>query len=54
MPVNSTYPDYDANLAGWARARAVIPGEDEVKSAGEHFLPRLDAQTDDEGEVESD
>ena len=48
MPVNSTHLDYDANLAGWARARAVIAGEDAVKAAGERFLPRLDAQTDDE------
>ena len=48
MPVNSTHPDYDANLAAWSRARAVIAGEDAVKAAGERFLPRLDAQTDDE------
>ena len=48
MPVNSTHPDYDANLAAWSRARDVISGEDAVKSAGVRYLPRLDSQTDEE------
>ena len=48
MPVNSTHLDYDANLAAWLRARDVIAGEDVVKAAGERYLPRLDAQTDEE------
>src|ERR1041384_1153753 len=48
MPVNSTHPDYDANLAAWLRARDTIAGEDAVKSAGTRYLPRLDSQTDDE------
>ena len=48
MPVNSTHPDYDANLALWQRSRDVIAGEDAVKLAGETYLPRLDSQTDDE------
>ena len=48
MPVNSTHPDYDANLPAWLRARDVIAGEDAVKSAGVRYLPRLDSQTDEE------
>ena len=48
MPVNSTHPDYDANLPAWLRAREVISGEDAVKAAGLRYLPRLDSQTDDE------
>lgn len=48
MPVNSTHPDYDENLASWLRARDVIAGEDAVKSGGVRYLPRLDSQTDDE------
>jgi len=48
MPVNSTHPDYDASLPAWLRARDVIAGEDAIKAAGVKYLPRLDAQTDDE------
>lgn len=48
MPVNSTHPDYDENLAAWSRARNVMAGEDAVKSAGVLYLPRLDSQTDEE------
>jgi hypothetical protein len=48
MPVQSTHPDYDANLTAWLRARDVIAGEDAVKAAAEKYLPRLDSQTDDE------
>jgi hypothetical protein len=48
VPVNSTHPDYDANLIAWQRARDVIAGEDAVKTAGVKYLPRLDSQTDDE------
>jgi hypothetical protein len=48
MPVESTHVDYDAALPAWLRAREVFAGEDAVKSAGERYLPRLDAQTDDE------
>ncbi len=48
MSVNSTHPDYDASLPAWLRARDVIAGEDAVKSAGEKYLPRLEAQTDED------
>ncbi len=48
MPVNSTHPDYDAAAAEWSRARDVLAGEDAVKAGGEKYLPRLDAQTDEE------
>ena len=46
MSVNATHPEYDASLPAWLRARDVIAGEDAVKSAGEKYLPRLEAQTD--------
>ena len=48
MPVNSTHPDYDANVPAWSRARDVIAGEDAVKAAGIRYIPRLDSQTDEE------
>src|ERR1700675_874381 len=48
MPGDSTYPEYDANVTAWLRARDVIAGEDAVKAAGVRYLPRLDSQTDDE------
>ena len=48
MPVNSTHPDYDANIVAWQRARDVFAGEDAVKSAAEKYLPRLDCQDDKE------
>ena len=48
MPANSTHPEYDANLVGWLRSRDVIAGDDAVKAGGVKYLPRLDAQTDDE------
>jgi hypothetical protein len=48
MPVNSTHPDYDANVTAWLRARDVFAGEEAVKAAGVCYLPRLDSQTDDE------
>ena len=48
MPVNSTHPDYDANLAAWQRARDVFAGEDAIKAAREKYLPRLDSQDDPE------
>jgi hypothetical protein len=48
VPVNSTHPDYDANLPAWLRARDVFAGEDAVKAAAEKYLPRLDCQDDKE------
>ncbi|MGD0746066.1 MAG: hypothetical protein ABSA45_13010 [Verrucomicrobiota bacterium] len=48
MPVDSTHPDYDANIVAWQRARDVFAGEDAVKAAAEKYLPRLDCQDDKE------
>ena len=48
MSVNATHAEYDASLPAWLRARDVIADEDAVKSAGEKYLPRLEAQTDEE------
>jgi hypothetical protein len=36
------------NLGAWIRAREVLAGEDAVKAGGEKYLPRLEAQTDEE------
>ena len=36
---------------GWIRARDLLAGEDAVKAAGAKYLPRLEAQTDDEYEA---
>lgn len=43
--VNSTHPDYIANLVKWQRCRHVMAGEDAVKAAGESYLPKLGEQT---------
>ena len=48
MPVNSTHPNYHANLADWSRARAVVAGEDIVKASGKRYVARLDSQIDEE------
>ncbi len=48
MAVNTTHPDYDAALPAWLRARDVFAGEDAVKAAGERYLPRLDAQSEEQ------
>jgi hypothetical protein len=48
VPVNSTHLEYDATAPKWQRARDVLEGEDAVKAAGVRYLPRLDAQTDEE------
>ena len=48
MGINATHSDYDASAGAWNRARDVVAGEDAVKRAGVRYLPRLDAQTDDE------
>ena len=48
MPVNSTHAEHEANLPAWLRARDVMAGEDAVKRGGERYVPRLDAQSDDD------
>src|SRR5216684_4514812 len=48
MPVNSTHPDYDANLGSWQRIRDVLLGDAALKRGGQKYLPRLDSQTDEE------
>jgi hypothetical protein len=48
MPVNTTHPEYDANLPVWLRARDVLSGEDAVKAAGEKYLLRLQDQTEED------
>ena len=46
--INSTHISFDFALTNWQRVREVIDGEDSVKAAGERYLPRVSAQTDDE------
>lgn len=41
MPIDSNHPMYDKFLPRWRKARAFISGEDEVKEAGELYLPKL-------------
>jgi len=48
VATDSTHLDYDANVTPWLRAREVFAGEDAVKAAGVRYLPKLDAQTEDE------
>ena len=48
MSVNTTHLEYDAHVATWLRARDVLAGEDAVKAGGEKYLPRLDAQSEEE------
>src|SRR4051812_31705433 len=48
VPVNSTHFEYDAALPGWVRARDLFAGEDAVKAAGVKYLPRLEAQSEED------
>ena len=48
VPVTTTHPEYEAMISSWTRARDVLAGEDAVKAAGERYLSRLDAQTDED------
>jgi len=48
MPVNNIHPQYESASPTWSRARDVLAGEYAVKAAGSRYLPRLDAQTDEE------
>ena len=48
MRVDSTHPEYAANVFAWWRARDVYAGEDAIKAAGTRYLPRLDAQSEEE------
>lgn len=48
MPANSTHADYDAALPEWTGGHDLLAGEDAVKAAGERYLPKLDAQTQEE------
>lgn len=48
MKVNNTHPEYASALPGWLRARDAIAGDDAVKAGGEKYLPRLEAQSEEE------
>ena len=51
MPVNSTHPEYDSNLASWERIRDVLLGDAAIKRGGDKYVPRLDSQSDSEFEA---
>lgn len=48
MAVNDLHEEYLWNVRAWNRAREVLAGEDAIKCGGEKYLPRLEAQTDEE------
>jgi hypothetical protein len=48
MAVNALHREYEEQAEAWQRARDVIGGEDKIKAAGEKYLPRLEAQSDEE------
>lgn len=43
MPVNSTHPQYDANVLLWERNRDAVAGQDAIKAKGDRYLPRPNA-----------
>src|SRR3546814_6655504 len=45
MGVEAEHPAYSAWLPRWRRCADFIEGEDDVKAAGEAYLPRLDGQS---------
>ena len=46
MPIDTTHPEYDAALAQWQRARAVLAGEDAVKNQGVALLAKVGGHDD--------
>lgn len=40
MPVNSTHKNYDKYRTKWKRIRDCIAGSDEIKAAGQEYLPK--------------
>lgn len=48
MPVDTKHPEYEKAVRRWKRNRDVLEGEDAIKDAGEKYLPRIGAQTDQE------
>jgi hypothetical protein len=51
VPITSTHPAYQDNIARWKRCRDAYAGEDAVKSAGRDYLPRLSGQSTEEYEA---
>jgi hypothetical protein len=50
MPIDSRHPLYDKNLPAWQRCRATFNGEDDVKAAGQDYLPKPGGLSDKEYE----
>lgn len=48
MPVNSRGKHHSAREGAWKRLQKVYAGEDEIKAAGEEYLPQLSGQSTDE------
>lgn len=45
MPITTHHPEYDAALPAWQKCRDFVQGEDQVKSKGGKYLPKLNKQT---------
>ena len=43
-----THPRYNSRIAQWIKCRDAFEGEDQIKSKGETYLPRLKGQSDDD------
>src|SRR5690606_1322707 len=48
MAVDTAHPDYDRMLSRWEMMRDVSADEEQVKSKGTKYLPKLGGQTDEE------
>lgn len=48
MPISRTHPLYDVHIRQWSRCRDAVSGLDAVKARRERYLPRLEAQSNDE------
>lgn len=43
MPINTQHPSYAAQIDKWTRCRDAYNGDDAIKSKGEQYLPKIDA-----------
>ena len=46
--VKRLHPDYKKRSEQWGRCRDAIGGEDDIKNAGERYLPKLSSQSPNE------
>ncbi len=48
MPINTEHPSLAKYTEKWKRSRDTFAGDDDIKAAGEAYLPKLSGQTDDD------